>query len=201
MKKLILIFILTILAIFIIFGYNDKSIIKNINQESRTKEEIMELVSDDHIDSLILNKYSNSDLKKIESDIESYNLDLESLDSKYKIECIRNDTLILPDGGFRVVYRSKNKYLFVYFDKQGTRYWSNISEMVKEKSKYDSVKIGKDSKTKIFYKSFSLAAVSELHFSTSHNVKKSVHYTKDGYMITFDYDENGVVIDKKVDLV
>lgn len=206
MKKHIVIFI--ILAIIIIFitifnicNYNGKTIIKNKSEETRSKEELLNLVSDDFLDLLLFNKYSNNDLKKIEKDIKEYNLDLESLDAKYKIECIREDNLILPNGGYRVVYRSKNKYLFVYFDKQGKKYWSNITEMVKEKSTYDYIRIGKDTKSKVFSKSLSSSTISDYFFSKSHNVKKSVHYTKDGYILIFDYDDKDIVRNIQVEII
>lgn len=188
--------IIVIVLLFLTAGCNNKNKVEEMNYEERNMNDIIALTSDENVNDIITKEYSNKELNEIESS----DLNLENLDKIYRIECIRKDTYY-PFSSYKVVYKSKNKFLIICFDEKGEKLYGFSPRMSNEKHKFDSVEIGKDKKTKIYLNDLNLSLISELDSLIRHDSSLSAHYTKDGYLITFDYDENDIVIDKKVDMI
>lgn len=192
MKKNLIFIIILVLTII---GCSEKKENSELNYDYRNTDEILALVSEENINLLITNEYSDRELK----DIMVNELDLESLDKEYRVECIRDDSFG-SNFQYNVVYKGKSKFLFVYFDENGKRLYSYFVKISKEKSEFDFVEIGKTKKISIYLLDFGKGGFGPLH-STLKSSYYSVHYTKDGYVITYTYDEDGVVIDEKVKMI
>lgn len=188
--------IFVIVLLFLTAGCNNKNKVEEMNYEERNMNDLIALISDENVNDIITMEYSNKKLNEIESS----DLDLENLDKKYKIECIRKDTYY-PFSTYKVVYKSKNKFLIICFDDKGEKLYAFAPRMSNEKQKFDSIEIGKDNRNKVYLNDSNLSLIPELDFVISHNSNLSAHYTKDGYLITFEYDENGIVIDKKESMI
>lgn len=189
--------IFLVVLIFFITGCSSKSNNEMNNNEQvdyelRTSDEIIELVSEKNVNDIITKEYSNKELKIIEST----DLNIEELDKLYRIECIRIDTSEVGSY-YKVVYRSKNKYLFIYFDENGDKLYSFIYRMSKEKNKFDKVEVGKTKKINIFFIDGKNGYWPPRHWP----VNLSSHFTKDGFIITYEYNGKNIVQDVKVETI
>ncbi len=192
MKKLYL--ICTIFVLCFITGCREKRM-EAVKYESRNLAEITNLVSEENLSDIITIEYSNREL----SQIRSADLNLEEMDKKYRIECIRFDDS-RPNSYYKVIYKSKNKFLILYFDVKGEKLYDYFSVMSKEKKKFDFVEIYKTKKNSILLLDFGKAEWAPMHTSFKGS-RFSRHHTKDGYIIIFEYNKDGFVIDKKVDIL
>ncbi len=100
--------------------------------EPRNMSEIVELVSEENLNDIITTEYSSKELEELKL---KKGLTLEELDSKYRIECIRIDNYDEPEVYYKVVYKSKDHYLIIYFDESGKYsygggYLNKISKVV-----------------------------------------------------------------------
>lgn len=188
--------IIVIITLSLVVGCNKNDNIDEVNYEARSMDEILKLVSEENVNDIITKEYSNKEL----DEIESADLNLEKLDKKYKIECIKEDSYY-PFSTYKVVYKSNNKFLIICFDEKGEKLYAFAPRMSNEKQKFDSIEIGKDDRNKVYLNDSNLSLVPELDFVINHNSNLLAHYTKDGLLITFEYNENGIVIDRKESMI
>lgn len=177
-------------------GCKEKKEYESSYHEPRNMSEIVELVSEENLSDIITTEYSNKELNDLRL---TKDLTLEELDSKYRIECIKID-ISEPNSYYKVVYKSKKKYLFIYFDEEGNNLYSYTTGISKEKRYFDSVEIGKTKKISIYLLDFGNGEWAPIH-STLETSRYSRHHTKDGYVITYEYDEDGYVKNKKVEMI
>ena len=127
-------------------------------------------------------------------EIAKFNCSIEELDSKYPIECLRED-----NGMYRASFLGNGKILVLLFDNSGNRLSGNIYSTHLLKSNFDELIKGQ-----------SLDAVRAidpngeyLFLYTGRNdaPKISTHYTKDGYLITIEYDVSNVIISINEELI
>ena len=127
-------------------------------------------------------------------EITKFNGSLNELNVKYPIECLRKD-----DEMYRVSYLGDESITIVLFDSSGNKIMSNTHGAHLLKSDFDGLVKGK-----------SLVEVRAidpngeyLFLYTGRNdiPKVSSHYTKDGYLITIEYDASNVIISINNELI
>ena len=112
---------------------------------------------------------------------------LKELNIKYPIECLRKD-----DGIYRVSYLGGGNVAVLLFDSSGNRLLGSTYSTQLSKSDFDTLVKGQsldDVRT--------IDPNGEyLFLYTGRNdiPKESSHYTKDGYLITIEYDASNVII-------
>lgn len=193
MKKIYLGFFVIIFTLNITGCQNEKS----PSYEIRKMEEIIDSVSEENINNLITKEYSNKELRKIDL----LDLNLEELDSKYRIECLRKEDLDESSFPYSVIYKSKNQYLIIYFNENGEKKFSYISKMSKDKDKFDFVKIGETKFIEIYLADFGNGMYDKFDSSMNWSTSTSTHLTKDGYVIIYEYDESNIVQSITIEMI
>ena len=126
--------------------------------------------------------------------IESFTGSIEELNEDYPIYCIRKISF-----GYRVTYLGDESIAVLLFNDLGNRLLGNIYGIDLLKSDFDGLVKGK-----------SLVEVRAidpngeyLFLYTGRNdiPKVSSHYTKDGYLITIEYDASNVIISINIELI
>lgn len=129
--------------------------------------------------SLITTVYSDVQLEEMSE----LNMNFEELNEQYPIQCVRQDR-----DDYRIVYRSEDAVLLIYFDQNGEKLVSEKRKLSKIKSDFDNVKEGQ-----------SIDEIKQLDDSGDYiflytgriDVKKiSSHYTCDGYLIQISYNDD-----------
>ena len=112
---------------------------------------------------------------------------LKELDEQYPIDCLRED-----NGIYRASYLGNGKIAIILFDISENAFFGKVYSTELFKSDFDKLETG-----------HSLNAARELDpngeyffLYTGKNTtpKMSFHYTKDGYLITIEYDVSNVII-------
>lgn len=75
-----------------------------------------------------------------------------------------------------------------------------LNKISKNKDVFDSVEIGKTKRLNIHFLDFGNVEWAPF-WSINFRNNFSIHFTKDGYKITFEYDEDGYVKNKKVEMI
>ena len=126
-------------------------------------------------------------------ELTKFNGSLNELDKKYPIECLRKD-----DGIYRASYLGEDRIAILLFDSSGNRICSNIYNTQLLECAFDSLEKGKslDEVMAIDPEGNYLF----LYTGRNDTPKKSQHYTKDGYLITIEYDVSNTItsISKKM---
>lgn len=120
-------------------------------------------------------------------EIASFSGTMDELNKKYPIECLREDK-----GMYRVSYLGNGSIAVLLFDNSGNRLWGKRYPTLLLKSDFDTLEKGD-----------ALKEVREidpdgeyLFLYTGRNdaPRVSSHCTKDGYLITIEYDASNVII-------
>ena len=127
-------------------------------------------------------------------EITQFNGSLNELNTKYPIECLRED-----NGMYRVSYLGDGSIAIFLFDSSGNRFLvstystqllkSDFDELVKGQS-LDEVRAIDPNGEFLF-----------LYTGRNDTPKVSSHYTKDGYLITIEYDVLNVIISINEELI
>ena len=119
---------------------------------------------------------------------------LNELNVKYSIECLRED-----NGMYRVSYLGDESVVIFLFDGSGNKLFGRTYSTQLLKSDFDKLVKGQ-----------SLDAVREidpngeylfLYTGRNDTPKVSSHYTKDGYLITIEYDASNVITSINEELI
>ena len=112
---------------------------------------------------------------------------LNELNAQYPIECLRQYNNI-----YRVSYLGNNSVVILLFDNSGNKLLSNIYTLRLLKSNFDELEIGQtlEEVMKIDPNGEYLF----LYTGRNDTPQVSSHYTKDGYLITVEYDTSNIII-------
>lgn len=119
---------------------------------------------------------------------------IEELDAKYPIQCLREN-----NGAYRVSYRGKEKIAVLLFDNIGNKLLGNVYSCKLLKSDFANVTKGQllEDIRKIDPDGEYLF----LYTGRNDAPKTSSHYTKDGFLITIEYDSQNNVFSIDQELV
>lgn len=123
-----------------------------------------------------------------------FNGSMNELNTKYPIECLRED-----NGMFRASYLGNGSVAVLLFDDLGNRLSGNIYNTQLLKSDLDKLVKGQ-----LLDEVRAIDPDGEyLFLFTGRNdvPKISTHYTKDGYLITIEYDASNVIISINKELI
>ena len=134
--------------------------------------------------------YSDSQLLEIAN----FDGSLNELNDKFPVECLRLDQKI-----YRASYLGENKIVVVFFDNSGNKLRGNIYNTNKSKSDFGELKISSSLKDVKFIDPDG----EYLFLYTGRNdiPRVSSHYTKDGYLITVEYDFNDNIANIRESLI
>ena len=119
---------------------------------------------------------------------------INELNSQYPIECLRND-----NGIYRASYMGYSSIAVLLFDNVGNKFWGNIHSIQLLKSCFDGLTKGQTIEE--------VRAVDPdgeylfLCTGRSDMPRVSFHYTKDGFLITIEYDDLNNIINITEELV
>lgn len=128
------------------------------------------------------------------SELVKFNGSIDELNAQYPIECLRED-----NGTYRVAYLGDGSIAVLLFDNYGNIFRGNIYNTQLLKSDFEGLTKGQ-----------SLEEVRKidtngeyLFLYTGRNdiPKVSSHYTKDGYLITIEYDASNNVVSISEELI
>ena len=127
-------------------------------------------------------------------ELTKFNGSLNELNIKYPIECLRED-----NGIYRVSYLGDGSIAMFLFDGSGNRVLGNIYSTQLLKSDFDRLVKGRslDEVRAIDPNGEYLF----LYTGRNDTPKVSSHYTKDGYLITIEYDASNVIISINEELI
>ena len=123
-----------------------------------------------------------------------FNGSLNELNTKYPIECLRED-----NGMYRVSYLGDGNLAIFLFDSSGNKLFGSIYSTQSLKSDFDRLVKGQSLDE--------VRAIDPngeyLFLYTGRNdaPKVSSHYTKDGYLITIEYDVSNVITSINEELI
>lgn len=120
-------------------------------------------------------------------EIVMFNGSLSELNIQFPIECLRED-----HGTYRVSYLGDGSIAMLWFDESGNKLWGRIYSAQQIKSDFDRLVIGESLKEvrMIDPKGDYLF----LYTGRNDTPKVSLHCTKDGYLITIEYDASNTII-------
>lgn len=128
------------------------------------------------------------------SEIVKFNGSIDELNAQYPIECLRN-----IGNTYRVSYLGNNSVAIVLFNVSGERLYGNIYSIQQMKSDFSGLVKGQ-----------SLEKVKEidpngeylfLYTGRNDTPKISSHYTKDGYLISIEYDAFNTIVNIDSELI
>lgn len=122
------------------------------------------------------------------SEIAKFNGSIDELNTQYPIECLRDD-----NDTYRVSYLGDGSIAVLLFDNCGNRLFGNIYNTQLLKSDLDKLEKGQllEEVRKIDPDGEYLF----LYTGRNDTPKVSSHYTKDGYLITIEYDDSNIIVD------
>lgn len=156
--------------------------------ESNLKEKICS--PDKNINELVSRKYSNSQLLTIAQ----LEVTMEGLDKQYPIECLKE-----IENFYRVSYLGNDSVSVIYFDSSENKLFGRVYGLYLEKDDFIGLTAGQ-----------SLESVQKIDphgeylflYTGSDNAPRvSTHYTKDGYIITVNYDDENTISSVTTDLI
>ena len=119
-------------------------------------------------------------------ELAKFNGSMNELNTKHPIECLREN-----NGTYRVSYLGDGSIAVLLFDDSGNRLLGNIYRTQLLKSDFDNLKEGQ-----LLDEVRAIAPNGEylfLYTGRNDTPKVSSHYTKDGYLITIEYDVSNVI--------
>ncbi len=119
---------------------------------------------------------------------------MNELNTKYPVECLREN-----NGTYRVSYLGDGNITVLLFDDSGNRLLGNIYSTQLLKSDFDNLKKGQ-----LLNEVRAIDPNGEylfLYAGRNDAPKVSSHYTKDGYLITIEYDVFNVIISINEELI
>lgn len=127
-------------------------------------------------------------------ELTQFNGSLNELNIKYPIECFRED-----NGMYRVSYLGDGSIVILLFDDSGNKVFGGTYSTQLSKSNFDGLVIGQslDEVRAIDPNGEYLF----LYTGRNDTPKVSSHYTKDGYLITIEYDVSNVIISINEELI
>ena len=127
-------------------------------------------------------------------ELAKFNGSIDELNTQYPIECLRED-----NGTYRVAYLGIGSIAVLLFDNYGNRYWGNIYDTQLLKSDFEVLTKGQllEEVRKIDPNGEFLF----LYTGRNDTPKVSSHYTKDGYLITIEYDSSNNIISINEELI
>ena len=131
---------------------------------------------------LATKKYSDSELK----DISQFNGTIYELNDKYSIECVRKS-----DYGYRVSYLGDFCIAVILFDSDGNKILGNVYDTLCSKS--DLSVLTENQTLENVQKIDPNGEYLFLYSGRNDTPKTSSHYTKDGYLITIEYDNENKI--------
>lgn len=134
--------------------------------------------------------YSDSQLQRIVQ----YNRDINKLNERYPIECIRGN-----DNIYRVSYLGDSSIAVILFDAVGNKVMGNAYSTLTMKLDFDDLNKGQSLED--VQKIDSKGDYSFLYTGRDDVQKVSTHYTKDGYLISIEYDAANVILRIREELV
>lgn len=141
---------------------------------SPTEKSLMELSSECYVESQL-------------SEIAGFGGSMQKLNAKYPIECLREN-----GENYRVSYLGENQVVVLWFDRSGNRCKGNLYSIKKLKSDFDGLTPGQalDEVRAIDPD----GEYSFLYTGKNDSPKVSTHCTKDGYLITVEYNASNVIV-------
>ena len=119
---------------------------------------------------------------------------LNELNAKYPIECLREDS-----GTYRASYLGDESIAVILFDDSGTKLLGNIYSVQLSKSDFDGLTKGQSiEEVKTIDPNGEYLF---LYTGRNDTPKVSSHYTKDGYLITIEYDDFNTIISINEELI
>ncbi len=146
--------------------------------------------SDKNLIELVSRIYDESQL----NDISQFNGDINQLNDIYPIECLRK-----VGEYYRASYLGNYSVAIIIFDNSGKKLKGNIFSIQCLKSDFDELEKGKslhevkniDPKGEYLF----------LYTGRNDTPRKSSHYTKDGYLITIEYDTSNNILSISEELI
>lgn len=127
-------------------------------------------------------------------ELTKFNGSLNELNIKYPVECLRKD-----NGMYRASYLGDGSIAIFLFDGSGNRILSNTYSIQLLKSDFD--KLAKDQSLDEVRAVDPTSEYLFLYSGRNDIPKVSSHYTKDGYLITIEYDVSNVIISINTELI
>jgi hypothetical protein len=127
-------------------------------------------------------------------EIVRFNGSINKLNAQYPVECLRD-----KEGTYRASYLGNGSVAVILFDKSGNRLLGNIYSALQLRSDFSGLVKGQ-----------SLEKVREidpngeysfLYTGRDDTPKVSTHYTRDGYLITIEYDASNTIVSIKEELI
>lgn len=146
--------------------------------------------SDKSLIELVSQVYDDTQLMEIAN----FNGSLNELKTKYPIDCLRED-----NGVYRASYQGNESIAVLLFDKLGNKITGKVCSTLLSKSDFDKIVKGQ-----------SLSDVQLLdpngeylflYTGRDDIPRMSSHYTKDGYLITIEYDASNAIINIYEELI
>ena len=128
------------------------------------------------------------------TEIVEFNGSLNRLNKKFPIECLRDN-----NNGYRVSYLGKESVAIVTFDSLGNKIIANIYSLNITKSEFDGLSNGH-----LLDEVMTVDPNGEylfLYAGRNDIPRMSTHYTKDGYLITVEYDETLSIVEIKKEFI
>lgn len=127
-------------------------------------------------------------------ELAKFNGSIDELNAQYPIECLRE-----KNGTYRAAYLGNGSIAVLLFDNSGNRYWGNIYNTQLLKSDFEGLTKGQllEEVRKIDPNGEFLF----LYTGRNDTPKVSSHYTKDGYLITIEYDASNSIISINEELI
>ena len=127
-------------------------------------------------------------------ELAKFNGSIDELNAQYPIECLRED-----NGMYRVSYLGDGSIAIFLFDGSGNRFFGSTYSTQLLKSDFDGLVKGQslDEVRAIDPNGEYLF----LYTGRNDTPKVSSHYTKDGYLITIEYDVSNVIISINEELI
>lgn len=128
------------------------------------------------------------------SELAKFNGLIDELNAQYPIECLRED-----NGTYRAAYLGDGSIAVLLFDNYGNRLWGNIYNTQLLKSDFDG--LTKDQSLEEVRTIDPNGEYLFLYTGRNDTPKVSSHYTKDGYLITIEYDASNNIISINEELI
>ena len=119
---------------------------------------------------------------------------INELNAQYPIECIRK-----VKGGYRVSYLGDLSVAVIFFDNVGSKILGRVYSMVRLKSEFSDLTKGQSIET--VQKIDPTGEYLFLYSGRNDLPRISTHYTRDGSLITIEYDSSRMILDIKEELI
>ncbi len=139
---------------------------------------------------LASHKYNDSQLLELSQ----FNRTIYELNKKYPIECIRK-----INNNLRISYLGDSSIAILIFDNDGNKILGNVYSTLLSTADYNNLAIGQSLDNVIDIDSNGEYLF--LYTGRNDTPRISTHYTKDGYIITIEYDDKNTITNIKKALI